>query len=93
MRVDLLLRGPVNDRKHGDFGGVAEAGELLQRSSSFHRQASEFADHQVHHIVGVTLGVNAIEIPRPLRGAVIEGKQALFGKRRQELKGEERIAT
>jgi hypothetical protein len=29
-------------------------------------------DHQVHDVVGITLGVNAIQVPRPLPFDVIE---------------------
>ena len=34
-RVDLLLRGPENDRKRRDLGDVAEAGQQLQRFLRF----------------------------------------------------------
>ena len=93
IRVDLLLRFPENDRKHRDLGDVAEAGELLQRLLGFDRQAGQLPDHEVHHIVGVPLGVNAIEIPGPARGVMIEAEQPLFGERRNELNGEKRIAA
>ena len=66
-RVDLLLRRSENDRKHRDPGDIAEAGQLLQRRLRFGRQASDLADHEVHHVFGVTLGVNAIAIPEPAR--------------------------
>src|SRR6266481_9568217 len=93
IRVLLLLRGSVNDGKYRYFGYVPEAGKVLQCRLGFNRQAGQFPDHQVHHIVGVTLGVNAIEIPDPSRSVMIEGEQALFGERRHELKGEKRIAS
>src|SRR5262249_2944882 len=47
----------------------------------------------VHHIIGVTLGVNALEIPRPARSIMIKGEHCFIGERRNELNGEERIAT
>ena len=56
------------------FAAVSKAGKLLQRVLSLDREAVQFPNHEVHHIVGVTFGVNAIEIPRPLRGTVIEGE-------------------
>src|SRR6266436_8423875 len=93
IRVDLLLRGPVNNRKYRYLGDVPEAGKVLQRSLGFTRQAGQFPEHQLHHVVGVTLGVNATEIPGPSRSVMIEGEQALFGERRHELKREKRIAT
>src|SRR5436190_6192030 len=92
IRADLLLRGPVNDRKCRDFVDVAEAGKLLQCSLGLGGQAGQLPDHQVHHVVGVTLGVNAIETPGPARVAMVEGQQSLFGERREELDREKRIA-
>ena len=92
-RVDLLLRCPENDRQRRDLGDVAEAGELLQRLLRFGGQAAQLPDHQVHHIVGVALGVNAIEVPGPAPVVMIEGEQALFGERGKKLNGEERIAS
>ena len=92
IRTDLIVRFPENDRKHRDLGDVAEAGELLQRGLGLDRQAGQLPDHKVHHIVGVPLGVKAINLPAPARRVVIEAEQSLFGERRNELKGEERIA-
>ena len=80
-------------RKHRDLGDVAEAGELLQRLLGLDGQAGQLPDHEVHDVVGVPLGVNAIEIPGPARRVMIEGEQPLFGERRNELNGEERIAA
>ena len=90
---NVLLRFPENDRKHRDLGDVAEAGELLQRRLGLDRQAGQLPDHEVHHIVGVPLGVKAIELPVPARRVMIEAEQSLFGERRNELNGEKRIAT
>ncbi len=64
-----------------DLGDVAETGELLQRLLRFGRQAGELPDHEVHDVVGVPLGVNAIEIPAPARRVMIEGEQPFFGER------------
>src|SRR6266404_923001 len=93
VRADRLLRCPVDDRKCRDFGHASEAGKLLQSSLGLNGEAGQLPDHQVHHIVGVTLGVNAIEIPGPSRSTMIEGEQALFGERRNELKREKRVAS
>src|ERR1700724_3164700 len=93
IRMDVLVRFPENDRKYRDLGDVAEAGELLQRRLGLDRQAGQLSDHEVHHIVGIGLGVNAIELPAPARRVVIEAEQPLSGERRNELNGEERIAT
>src|ERR1700730_12631814 len=81
IRMKLFLRGPVNDRKHLYFGGVAEAGHLMQCLLRFDGEAGQFSDHQVDHIVGVTLGVNATEIPGPSPRDMIEGEYALISER------------
>src|SRR5215471_3611003 len=78
---------------HRDFGGIAETGHLLQRQLRFGRQAGQLRDQEVHHIIGVTLGMNALEIPGPARSIVIKGEHSFVGERRNELNGEERIAT
>src|SRR6516165_9317477 len=78
---------------HGDFGGIAEARHLLQRQLRFRRQAGQLRDQEVHHIIGVTLGVNALEIPGPACSIMIKGEHSFIGERRNELNGEERIAA
>src|SRR5215813_8488158 len=78
---------------HRDFGGIAETGHLLQCQLRFGRQAGQLRDQEVHHIIGVTLGVNVLEIPGPARSIMIKGEHSFIGERRNELNGEERIAT
>src|SRR3982074_3641042 len=91
--MDVVLWFPENARKQRDLGGIAEAGELLQRRLGLDRQAGQLSYHKVRHIVGVPLGVKAIELPLPARRIVIEAEQPLFGERRNELDGEKRIAA
>src|SRR3984885_6844511 len=93
IQTNILARFPQNDRKHRDLGGVAEAGELLQRRLGLDRQAGQSSDYEVHHVVGVPLGLNAIELPAPARRVMIEEEQTLFGERGNELKGKKRIAS
>ena len=66
---------------------------MLQCRLRLGRQTNELPDHEVHYIVGVSLGVNAIEIPGPAPGIMVKGEHFLFGERRNELGGEERIAA
>src|SRR3984957_12541539 len=93
IRPDLVVRFPQNDRKHRDLGGVAEAGELLQRRLGLDREAGQSSAHEVHHVGGVPLGVNAIELPAPARRVMIEAEQPLVGQREKELDREERISA
>ena len=58
----------------GDLGTVSQAGKLLQCLLGFDGQAVQLPDHEVHHIIGVTLGLNATQIPRPSPIAMIEGE-------------------
>src|SRR5215475_4077603 len=78
---------------HRDFGGIAETGHLLQRQLRFGRQAGQLRHQEVHHIIGVTLGVNAVEIAVPARSIMIKDEHSFVGERRNELNSEERIAT
>ena len=91
-RMHLLLWGFENGGKHRDRGDVAEAGELPQRLLRFDRQLGHLANQKVHHVIGVTLGANAIEIPRPARRIMFEVEQGFFGERVKKLNDEERIA-
>src|ERR1700689_1930238 len=77
IQTNVLARFPQNDRKHRDLGGVAEAGELLQRRLGLDRQAGQSSDHEVHHVVGVPLRVNALELPAPACRVMIEAEQHL----------------
>src|SRR6202051_1627684 len=93
IRTDLLVRFPKNDRKDLDFGNVAEAGELLQRHLGLGRQAGQLPDHEVHYIIGVPLGVEAIEFPTPAHRVVIEAEEPLLGENKNKLNGEKRVAA
>ena len=86
-RTDVLVRFPENDRKHRDLGGVAEAGELLQCRLGFDGQAGQ------HHVVGVALGADAIDVPLPGWCDWVEREQLLLGQLREELDREERISA
>src|SRR5580698_2443120 len=92
-RVHLVLRTLKNGRESHDLGDVSETSHLLQCRLRLSRQAGELCDHEIHHIVGVSLGVNATEIPGPAHSVMIKGEHFFFGKRRNELNGEERIAA
>ena len=82
------------------MASVATAASLPRQASCCsascvcRRQALELADHQVDHVVGVALGVNACEVPAT--SALRHGRSAssaLVGQRGEELDGEERIAA
>src|SRR5258706_11693507 len=92
IRMGLLLRRPENDRKHRGLGVVAEAGQLLERFLGFEPQAVQLSNHELHYIVGVSLRVNALEVPGPSCLFVIEHEQTFFGERVKKLNQEERIA-
>src|SRR5579863_1003100 len=92
VRMHLLLRGIENGGKHRDRGDVAQAGKLPQRLLRFDRQPSHLANQKVRYIVGVTPGVNLIEIPSPAVSVMIKAERALFRERVKKLNREERIA-
>ncbi|MCY1370501.1 hypothetical protein D9M69_575930 [compost metagenome] len=90
--VNLGLGKPQHGGKHLEPGDVAKTGQLLQRPLRLVRQARQLAHHQVHDIVGVTLGMDAIRVPAPMPGVMVEGQQVLFGQGLEKLDHEERIA-
>ncbi len=61
--IHLLSRPLANDAEGGEFPEVAEASELLQRLLACGWQAGQLPHHQVHDVVGVTLGKRAFLIP------------------------------
>ena len=66
---------------------------MLQGRLGSRGQAGQLPGHEVHHIVGVSLGVEPIEFPAPAQRVMIEAEQALFGERGNKLNGEKRIAA
>ncbi|MBV8472046.1 MAG: hypothetical protein JO107_09780 [Hyphomicrobiales bacterium] len=83
--MNLLRRGFNNDRQRRRVGGGAETRELLQDLLRLIRMADQPADHQVHHVVRVSLCVQPREIPAPLSRVGVEGEQTLVGDRVQKL--------
>src|SRR5215472_12714725 len=90
--VALLRRHPENQRKCRDLEDAAEAGEKLQRLPSFDRQALQLRDHKGYHVIGMSLGVNPFEVPRPARRIMVEEEHSFFSERRQKLNRKKWIA-
>jgi len=70
--MQFLARLLGNHLQQGELRTVAHASEKLQCMLRFDGQAVQLADHEVHHIVGITLGANAIQVPGPAPCRVIE---------------------
>src|ERR1700747_2204906 len=92
-QVDLLIRSPMSGTKRGDLGTVSKTGQLLQCLLRFRRQAAQLPNHEVRHVIGVTFGVYAIQVPSPAPSAMIEGEQSLIGKRINKLNDEKWIPS
>ena len=56
-------------------------------------QPPQLPDHEIHYIVSVFLGADAIHVPLPSPRDCFEREQPFFGQRREELDSEERIAA
>ncbi len=91
--VDCLRRQSEDEAERGGIGGISQAGELGQGVLRLLGQAGELAHHQVHHIVGIALGMNAGYIPLPGPVAGVEAQQFLLGQSGQELASEEGVAA
>ncbi len=83
----------MNDREGGDLRDVSQARKLLQCVLGFKRKAVQLSHHQLDDIIGVFLGVDAIQIPGPSRTPVIEGEQALLVELGNKLNGKERVSA
>ena len=92
-RMHRFLCLLVHDAQHADLGHVTQAGEVLQGILRGDRQPLQFLDHEVHHVVGVVLGADTINVPCPDGRDGVEREQTLVGQRDQELNREERIAA
>ena len=82
----------VSHRQHVELGAVSHAGELLECLLCLYRQAVQLSDHELHDVVGVAFGVNAIQVPHPAAFTVAEAEQAFLSQSGNELDGEEGIA-
>src|SRR3954470_21776383 len=71
-RIELPLRNPEGHRKCRDLGSVSKTSQLQQCILRLRRQAGELADHKVNNVIGVTLGVNAMDVPAPAPAIMIE---------------------
>jgi hypothetical protein len=91
--VHRLLCLLVNQSQGGDVGDVPKAGELFHRLLGRDREPLQLLHHEIHNIVGVTNGADAIDIPSPGRRDRVEREEPFFVQRREELDREERIAA
>ncbi len=92
-RVHRLLRFPQDHRQRGDLDDIAQARELFERFLRRGGEPLQLCGHEFHHVVGVVLGANAIEVPVPGERDRVEREQPFIGQRRDELNREERIAA
>jgi hypothetical protein len=84
-----LLCFPVNHGQNVDLDHVSKTGELLERFLCRAGQPLQLPGHDIHHVVAVALGTDAIHIPLPSARYRVEREQPLFGQRSKELDGEE----
>jgi hypothetical protein len=102
--MDLLFFGlpksglPKSHTQERHIGHVAETGELLESALRLVRQSPQLTQHEIHHIVGVALATNSIQIPGPIRFvrgscSSIEPEQPFLGQRGEQLDREEGITA
>src|SRR5262249_50721581 len=76
-----------------EFCAVAQAGQMRERSLGVGSETRQLPGHQVHHVVRIAFGANAIQVPGPSLRDMVESEQALFKQRRKKLDREEWIAA
>ncbi len=89
--VDRLLRFPQHQRQRGDLDDIAKARELCEGFLRRRGEPLELPSDELHHVVGVVLGADAIHVPLPRARGRVEREQPLFGQLREELDREKRI--
>ena len=62
------LFGLSEDHTQGRYlSHVPQTGELLESDLRPVRQSLQFPQHEIHHIVGVALGANSVQVKGPAR--------------------------
>ena len=64
--MEILLRCLADGSKQSEPRTRTDASELAKRGLGFSRRTIEFTNHEVDYVIGVVLGVDAIDIPGPL---------------------------
>lgn len=75
MQTEAFLRCAVSLAKA--IGGLHERGLIHKDLKPGNILVDFTTDHQLNYVVGVSLGMNAIQIPRPTSFDAIESKQIL----------------
>ncbi|TCU64006.1 hypothetical protein EDE08_11787 [Bradyrhizobium sp. R2.2-H] len=73
-RIELFLRHLEDYRKRSAVGNSSKTSQLPQRILCRGRKPSKRPHQEINDLVGVTLGVDAVDIPGPARATVIECK-------------------
>ena len=92
-RAHRLFCFPVNQGQGRDLGDIAQAGELFQGVLGRGGEPLQLAHHEIHHVVGIALGADAIHVPFPHVRGRVEREQPLLRQRGKKLDREERIAA
>ncbi len=91
--IDRALCFVSNHAQGRDLSGVSETSKQFQSVHRPIRQALKLPDHEIHHIVGEALGLNARQVPVPCLPAAVERDEPFLGQYRDELDDEEGITS
>jgi hypothetical protein len=91
--VDLLFSLSEHHAQCRDLDHVPETSKLLESGLRRAGQSPQLPHHEIHHVVGVTLGANPIQVPDPGRRIPIEPEQAFLNQGGEKLDREERITA
>src|SRR6185437_9755532 len=91
--MHLLHRVLVDQAEQREFCAVSKTRQLLQCLQSSGIQAGQLRDDEVHHIIGIPFGADAVQIPRPACFGPIKREQAFRRQGGDELGRKEWIAA
>jgi hypothetical protein len=66
---------------------------LLQGFLVGGREPRQLSGHEIHHVVGVALNADAIDVPLPSPCGGVEPEEPLVGQRDEKLDREERVSA
>src|ERR1700730_1920111 len=87
-----FFRVQVHPPQLVELGTVAQACKLMQRLLRLGKEAAHLPHHELHDVIAVALVANAIHVPGPSPGVMIEGQQTILRQRGDELHGKKWIA-
>src|SRR5947209_542657 len=91
--VEIFFPGSESCHEERERGARTDTSKLAERCLRFLGQTIELGDHEIDHVVGIVLGLNATKITGPSRFRVIEDEQRFVRKIAEKLDSKKRVTA